>query len=484
MTTSSGVQASTRDRFLVVEEHGIEPIPKRARHGTPRELTFIWAGAFLNYASLLTASLATNFFGLGTWDGLAAVLLGSVAGALVLGLLSHPAPRTGLPQIAFTRRVFGVGGARAGALLTLLLASGWFAIDTSLAAQAGVELLRLSGAGDAARALALPLALLIAALAVAVAVYGYATIEIFGTLSAAVFGLALLATFAALAPRFQWTLGPSVGGLDYSGAFVLAFMACFALVASWFPFASDYSRYLPHDARNEGLTWWPVIGVAASMAAVGLFGVLASSVDPALAADPAGGPLAVIARYAPGWTSAPFLLFVVLAMVGALCLDVYTAGLLLLTLGLRVPRWQATLGGGIAATLLAAGAVLFREFQLGYQQVLLLAYLWTPAWAVIVLMAFFAKGVRHPTPALVAWALGTAAGLVFVNYAALLPGGQGFNRALIDMLHGADLSGLVSMLVAAGSYSILLRLSRRPAPRQEAPRTGSAEPGAPAGGRR
>src|SRR5215467_6329898 len=162
----SGVEAPTSDQFLKVEEHGIEPIPVGERHGRARELGFLWAGAFVNYASLLTASLATTFFGLGVWDGLAATVLGTVAGAVILGLLSHTGPRSGLPQVAFTRRVYGAAGMKVGAFLTLFLAVGWFAVDTVIAAQAGVQLVTLAGLGSVAGKLAFPFVLAVAALSV------------------------------------------------------------------------------------------------------------------------------------------------------------------------------------------------------------------------------------------------------------------------------------------------------------------------------
>src|SRR5437588_4684724 len=133
------------DQFLKVEERGIEPIPRAERHGTSRELAFLWAGAFVNYASLLTASLLTGFFGLGIWDGLAAVVIGTVSAAFILGLLSHTGPRSGLPQIAFTRRIFGKNGAKVGAFLTLFLAVGWFAVDSVIAALSGVPIFSLIG---------------------------------------------------------------------------------------------------------------------------------------------------------------------------------------------------------------------------------------------------------------------------------------------------------------------------------------------------
>ena len=97
----------------------------------PRELGFLWAGAFVNYASLFTASLLTTYYGLGVWDGLIATALGTLAAAVILGLLSNTGPRTGLPQIVYTRRIFGLRGSYLGAALTLFLAIGWFAVDCS-----------------------------------------------------------------------------------------------------------------------------------------------------------------------------------------------------------------------------------------------------------------------------------------------------------------------------------------------------------------
>src|SRR5438034_7614991 len=115
----AAVASAQRDAFGKVETHGIEPIPERDRHGAPRELAFLWAGAFVNYASLFTASLLTTYFGLGVWDGLAATVAGTVAAAVILGLLSNTGPRTGEPQIVFTRRIFGLRGSYLGAAMTL-----------------------------------------------------------------------------------------------------------------------------------------------------------------------------------------------------------------------------------------------------------------------------------------------------------------------------------------------------------------------------
>src|SRR3979490_458825 len=96
------------------ERRGIDSIPAGERHGSPRELAFLWAGAFVNYASLFTASLLTTFYGLGVWDGLIATALGTVGAAVILGLLSNTGPRSGEPQIVYTPPIFGMGGSNVG----------------------------------------------------------------------------------------------------------------------------------------------------------------------------------------------------------------------------------------------------------------------------------------------------------------------------------------------------------------------------------
>src|SRR5712691_11099423 len=106
------------DAFGRVETHGIDAIPAAERHGHPRELGFLWAGAFTNYASLFTASLLTTYYGLGVWDGLAATILGTAGAGSIRGLLINTGPRSGLPEFVFTRGVFGRRGSYVGAALT------------------------------------------------------------------------------------------------------------------------------------------------------------------------------------------------------------------------------------------------------------------------------------------------------------------------------------------------------------------------------
>lgn len=448
----SDIATRDADVFGKVETHGVDAIPASDRHGAPRELAFLWAGAFVNYASLFTASLLTTYYGLGVWDGLAATALGTVAAAVILGLLSNTGPRSGLPQIIFTRRIFGVRGSYLGAALTLFLAVGWFAVDCVIAAQAGAQLI-----GAVSHWVTFGLVLVIAAASVVVAVFGHQTIKVLETYGAITFAVLSVALFLILAPQFRWSQGPTVSGSDYAGAFVLGFMTCFALVASWYPFASDYSRYLPATSPTRTVTLWPVVGVVAPMLLLGIFGLLLPTIDARLAASQ--GVLAVISAHAPAWVAVPFFLFIVAGEIWANYLDVYTAGLVTLAMGIRLSRWKTALGCGVLGTALATYAVLVSDFHVAYEDFLILTYLWAPAWAAVVLLSFFLfEGRPRPRLALAAWLAGTVTSLLFVNYANLFGNlvGQArfFNDGLIAGLHGADLSGLVSVAVAAAVYWI------------------------------
>src|SRR5207253_491055 len=346
----------------------------------------------------------------------------------------------------------GLRGSYLGAALTLFLAVGWFAVDCVIAAQAGAQLF-----GGVNRWMTFGLVLVIAAVSVAVAVYGHQTIKVLETYGAITFAALSAALFLLLAPSFQWTHGPTVAGPDYLGAFVLGLMTCFALVASWYPFASDYSRYLPSSSPSRAVTVWPVVGITIPMILLGLFGLLLPTIDGPLASN--HGVLGVISAHAPSWVAIPFFVFIVVGEIWANYLDVYTAGLVTLAMGIRLKRWQTALGCGVLGTALATYAVLISDFHVAYEDFLILTYLWAPAWAAVVLLSFFVfEGKSRPALALAAWIAGTLTSLVFVNYVNLFGNlvakPSFFNDGLIATLHGADLSGLISVGVAtAGMLS-------------------------------
>jgi NCS1 family nucleobase:cation symporter-1 len=109
--------------------------------------------------------------------------------------------------------------------------------------------------------------------------------------------------------------------------------------------------------------------------------------------------------------------------------------------------------------VLSTYAVVVQNFTTAYQQFLLLSYLWMPAWAVILLLGWRSGPLRRKGPAIASWILATAVSLLFVNYPNVFPGmTHAFNQGLISALDGADISGLVSGVVAGACYLLLRRV--------------------------
>jgi NCS1 family nucleobase:cation symporter-1 len=438
------------DQFLKVETRGIEPIPAAERKGSPRDVAWLWVAAFANFVSLITGGLLVTF-GLGVWEAILAVAIGSVLAATIHGLLSVAGPRFGTTQVVAARQTFGVRGAFAGAFFTIFLAVGWFAVDCVIAAQALVQLAGLAGVGQGNLLNGFAL-LLVVALSVLVAVYGHQTIAVFEKYGAIVFVIFCAVLGVTLLPKINWTLPATVTGSDHLAAWVLGTSVIFALVASWFSFASDYSRYLPQQLPARSVAGWIGAGTALAMLLFGALGVLLASIDPSAG----GNLLALISANAPVAIVVPFLLFIAVGEVWANYLDVYTAGLSGLALNLRVRRWIAALAFGVVGGILAYIAMFISNFKDQYTNFLLITYLWVPPWAAVVLVDMFvirrrAAAVPYNGRALLAWLIGLGAAIPFVDSTLWQ------SPLAVNLLHNTDISGYVGAIVGGVSYLLLGR---------------------------
>src|SRR3989441_732657 len=434
-------QKAPTDEFLKVETHGIEPIPSSERKGSPPDVAWLWVAAFANFVSLITGGLLITF-GLGVGEAVVAVATGSALAAILHGLLSVAGPRYGTTQVVAARHAFGVRGAYGGAFFTVFLAVGWFAVDCVIAAQAIGQLARLAGlpTGNMLNGFALAVVVVVSIL---VAVYGHQTIAVFEKYGAFVFVAFCAVLGLTLLPKINWSLQPSLQGADHLAAWVLGTSVIFALVASWFSFASDYSRYLPGQLSDRGVAGWIAAGTAASMFLFGALGVLVASIDP----HRAGDLIALISASAPLAVVVPFLLFIAVGEVWANYLDVYTAGLSGLALNLRVRRWTAALAFGVIGGVLAYIAMFISNFKDQYTNFLLITYLWVPPWAAVVLVDMFVikrrpeRVVPYQGRALLAWLIGLAAAVPFVNSSLWQ------SPLAATVLHNADISGYVGAVV-------------------------------------
>jgi purine-cytosine permease-like protein len=122
----------------------------------------------------------------------------------------------------------------------------------------------------------------------------------------------------------------------------------------WVNAAADYSRYLPRRSSGRGVVGWTAFGSSIAPIFLLVFGLLLAGSSKSLSSAIGADPIGALANLLPTWFLVPFVIVAVLGLIGGSVLDIYSSGLALLTLGVRVPRFVAAL---IDGTIMTLGAI-------------------------------------------------------------------------------------------------------------------------------
>jgi len=432
---------------LSVETHGIAPIPKDQRYGSPARLFTVWFAPQVNMTGVFTGALAI-VLGLGFWLGLLAMVIGTVLGSLIVGYLSTWGPRTGAGQLPNSRMAFG-GGVVLPAVLQWVGTIAWDALVGLFGGQA-LSLL-----------LGIPFwlaVLIVLGVQGAAGFFGYEVIH----RMQAVLTVVLFVTFVVFAVKLvgghEIVTPASVNGPDLVGAFVLEVTIAFSLAVSWASYAADFSRYLPADSSRARVFGFTFAGVVLAYIFIQGIGVAAGEV---VSDQTAEGVRSVMGG---GLLGGLALLIIALASIGSGVMNDYSGSLALQTIGVRVRRPVSA----VIVTLLAFPLILWMnsaDTATRFQDVLLLVSYWIPAFVSIVvidwLLRIRGRATIDPAVEPTDRRDAVAAVIVFVlSYAAAIPF---MHTSLIEgpiarAWHGADVAYFVNLLVAAllyGGYRLL-----------------------------
>jgi purine-cytosine permease-like protein len=150
-----------------------------------------------------------------------------------------------------------------------------------------------------------------------------------------------------VADKIHWhavTAIPSGSPEKLIGALVFM-MTGFGL--GWVNAAADYSRYLPRSSSGRGVIAWTTIGSSVAPIVLLVFGLLLAGSSAKLSGAIEDDPIGALTTLLPTWFLVPFAIVAVLGLVGGSVLDIYSSGLALLTLGLRIKRYYAALIDGV-----------------------------------------------------------------------------------------------------------------------------------------
>ncbi len=351
MTPSSPPRSVEAPPALQVESNGINVIPEDERHGTPRSLFWPWAASSISLLNISIAALLAAF-GMSFIPTALAGVLGIVVSFFLVGLVSLAGTRASAPTMVISRTAFGVRGNAVPTLVSYLVLVGWeivIVVTTVLAVNTVFARLGWPS-GGAVEVVVFVVAVGVVMLA---GVFGFRLVTRFQSVVTVV-SIAMIVTFIALTiGNVDWT---SLGRIDrvsvagFVGAGVIA-AAAFGL--AWTNSGADYSRYLPRGSSGKAIVGWTTFAGSLMPSVLVIYGLMLVTSDPSLAGQLATNPIGALVSLLP--TAAlillPFLLALTLAeMVGG-AMDLYSSGLTLLTLGLKVPRAVAAGLDGLLMTL-------------------------------------------------------------------------------------------------------------------------------------
>ncbi|MGA2240380.1 MAG: cytosine permease, partial [Candidatus Bathyarchaeia archaeon] len=110
-------------RFQTPPEWGIEPIPREHRVLGFMDFMVLWGDLGIGLLVMLTGTFLVPGLSLGS--ALLAILIGSVAGCLLLALIGVVGSSTGVPTMVLMRPVLGVRGSFFPTVLNVLQLIGW-----------------------------------------------------------------------------------------------------------------------------------------------------------------------------------------------------------------------------------------------------------------------------------------------------------------------------------------------------------------------
>ena len=467
------------DRPWSVETAGIESIAEEHRHGTASELFWVWLGANIGIVGIVYGAVLTTL-GLNLWQGAAAAVVGSVLSFVLVGVLGVAGKWGGAPMLGLSRIPFGRKGNLAPTLVSWISLLGWETLTAVIAAYALLALLATVWHVPATTPWMLVSLLAVAAAALLLGRLGHATIVAVQRFVTWTFGLLTLAVLPWLVMSTHWTAVLAI----HPGSW-LALVGGTGIVAastgiSWTNLAADYSRYLPRRERGAAIVGWTTLGSAVPLVVLIIVGILLSSTVTGLATST--DPIGAIGAVLPSWLAVPYLLAAIGGLLAQLVMGLYSSGLNLLALGLRMRRSRTVVIDG--AVILLGGVYImvvqadFSGFLVSFVQLLACG---VATWAAVCIVDMALRRgydrtclesseliqATHPAlrvanhevrlPALVAWLAGTIVGLLFTA-SPLFTG-----PLAVGVFAESSLGYLLGFGVSAALYATLSRdLLRRP----------------------
>ena len=450
---------------LRADVHSIEPIPDGDRDSTGPQQMWIWAGANIAPVNWALGALGI-ILKLGLWETIGVIIIGNLFGCAIFAAFTVMGHKTGVNQMVLARSAFGRRGAYLPSLLMFLMTLGWIGVNTYFPVKISMAILGQFGIPDNwfANFVVITIVMVVQ---VAIGIYGFYAIRTFEKCSvpATVAIMVLMSVLAWSQPGIvNWNLQSSLApGAHFAMLTLLMTAIGVGWGISWVTWASDYSRFVPRSVSSSSVFWYSYVGMFVPSVWLAILGATIASVT--LDADPAKMVSAVFG----GVASLLVLLMVLHGPIASNILNVYSAALAALSMGLKLSRPALAIIVGVAGYAVTVYFISAPSFAKAFDNWLISLLLWMSPYAGVVMADFFIKrkGVidvselyKSPETSIygdvnwngmISFILGLIAGWSVQD--GLVPALQG--PISINFLGGADFSWLFGILVSGGAYLVL-----------------------------
>src|SRR5712691_4241798 len=372
---------------LRADIHSVEPIPDADRDSTGLQQFWIWAGA--NIAPINWALGALGIIlKLGLWETIAVIVVGNLIGCAIFAAFTVMGHKTAVNQMVLCRSAFGRRGAYLPSALMFLMTLGWIGVNTYFPVKIAVAILGQFGIADTWLT-NLVVITLVMMLQVLIGVYGFYAIRTFEK-----YTVPVTAAIMLLMSVLAWT---RPGVVNWGHASTLEPGAHFAMLTllmtaigvgwgiSWVTWASDYSRFVPRSVSSKKVFWYSYLGMFIPTVWLAILGATIASTT--MDTDPAKMVSAVFG----GFMSLLVLLLVLHGPVATNILNVYSAALAALSMGIRLSRTAIALIAGIVGYLVTIYFVFAPSFAKAFDNWMISLLLWMSPWAGVIMADFFIK---------------------------------------------------------------------------------------------
>ena len=442
-----------------VEKHCIGWVPARERHGR------IWQqGPFWFLGNFQPFTVAIGLIGPGLGLSLAWTIVASVAGiafgTFFMAFHASQGPKLGLPQMIQSRAQFGYRGVAVALVATFFTFVGFNVVDTVI-----ID----GGLNGVFGWNATTVGIAIAVIATVLAIYGHDWLHIAFRI---LFWLSVpfwaILTIAILTGHAGGHPPAHPGGFAFT-AFMVQFTVAASYNITYAPYVSDYSRYLPATTSTRSIVasvFWGAAGSPIWLIPVGAwFASRLGASDPLVGIHTAGD-------HVFGGLGALLVVLSVLALVATMGLNAYSAMLTVVTGADSVRKVAAgrqirvvtIIGCALVWTVLGAGVITSFSTALN-DSLLIMLYLLAPWTAVNLTDFFFVRRGHYAITeifspgglygnwawrGLLSYLLGLALEIPFMALSFYT--GPGANA-----LSGVDISFIVGLVVAGGTYLLVTR---------------------------